>query len=63
MKPLYDCQEYKDFCKIQKEKGLRKELWKELPEMWQRELEFREEFESALLNFSLDDEEKLCSLN
>ena len=47
-KPLYPSKDYQEFCDHQKAKGLRKRYWKDLPKMWKKELEFREELEDAL---------------
>lgn len=49
--PLYDSQDYKDFCEKQIEKGLHKDYHDLLPEMWGEELEFREELEESLNKF------------
>jgi hypothetical protein len=48
-KPLYAANNYKEFVAWQKQKGLRKKYWKDLPEMWKNEKESRAEFE-ALFN-------------
>lgn len=52
IKPLYDSADYHEFCERQKEKGLQKKYWKNLPELWERELEFRKRFEEALRKFA-----------
>ena len=50
MKPLYSSDDYESFCEYEKQKGLDKKYWKNLPEMWREELRFRKEFEECLNN-------------
>ena len=50
--PAYSSNDYEEFCQYQKDKGLRRDLWDTLPQMWDRELRFRDEFEQALIKFS-----------
>jgi len=50
-KPLYDSKDYKEFVKNEKAKGLIRSEWKNLPKLYQKELDFRAEFEQALDNF------------
>ena len=49
--PAYSSNNYEDFCQCEKEKGLRRDLWHTLPQMWKEELKFRAEFEEALAKF------------
>lgn len=51
IRPLYDSADYHEFCEMHKENGLPKSCWKNLPEMWERELDFRKSFETALAKF------------
>lgn len=48
-KPLYQSNSFEEFSKNQKLAGLRKEFWKDLPKMWERELKFRKKLEKALI--------------
>jgi hypothetical protein len=54
IKPLYDSHDYESYCKIQKQKGLKKCYWHELPGMYIEHLEWRKEFEEALEKCSND---------
>ena len=48
MKLNYDSADYRTFCKEQKAKGLQKQHWKDLPQMWVEELAFRRDLEKSL---------------
>ena len=48
VKPLYPSKNYRDFCKYQKQKGLSRRFWKDLPQMGEKQLEFRKELEECL---------------
>lgn len=50
--PAYSSQDYQEFCEREKAKGLRRDLWDTLPQMWEEELKFRAEFEGAITRFS-----------
>ena len=47
-RPLYDSADFSEYCAEQKRKGLRRSLWRTLPQMWEEELKFRAEFEGAI---------------
>ena len=48
IKPIYLSDDYTSFVELQKRKGLKPECWKDLPKMWEEELEFRKEYEEAI---------------
>ena len=50
--PYYSSTSYEEFCQREKEKGLRRDLWHALPNMWEEEMKFRADFEAALAKFS-----------
>lgn len=53
--PAYQSASYEEFCQREKDKGLRRDLWHTLPQMWGEELKFRTEFEDTLEKFSEPD--------
>ena len=58
-KPLYPSKDFEEFCAHQKQKGLKREFWKDLSKMWEEELDFRKEFEDALNKFASITQKKL----
>ena len=48
MKPFYESNTYEEFCAEQKRKGLKRSHWKNLEEMWRKELEHRKNLEECL---------------
>lgn len=46
--PLYPSKDFKAYVADQKRKGLMRRYWKNLPKMWEEELNFRREIEDAL---------------
>lgn len=46
--PLYPSKDYKEFVDYHKQKGLSRNHWKDLPKMWEDELQFRREMNEAL---------------
>jgi len=59
--PAYSSDGYEEFCQREKDKGLRRDLWDKLPELWERELEFRAKFEAALAKFSEPNDQEEAS--
>ena len=48
MKPFYESNTYEEFCADQKRRGLKRSHWKNLEEMWRKELENRKDLEECL---------------
>ena len=53
VKPLYASNDYESFVKEEKQKGLMRAYWKDLPNRWKKELARRRNFEESLRKFSL----------
>lgn len=46
--PLYPSKDFDAYAADQKQKGLLRRYWKDLPNMWEDELKFRREFEDSI---------------